>query len=588
MAVWTASLVPLLPLDVLHLVGAVAQPPDLCSMLQVNKALNRTLTPILYSSIELDAWDPILVCMKTLGSPPNERSFGRTLEKHVRSLIIKRPITRKPFYASGGIGEILLKALPLMVNLKHFSSGVSLSPCSSNIFYLLATGSCPSLQSMELQVLGEIPTALEEKDPDEIESLTLQAPRNLQRLALELPVGSTAQRSFVQQLLRTWAPTLRSLSLTIDGRYVRGIWDHFLPPDVDFVHLQDLATDFQALSHPPFRRAANVRSLKVLRWGSGELSSGVLPDLHTLSCPAKQLSAFLPAEADHPRPIATVSLGKASYRSAADDTSWPTAQDPSVWRHVFAALRHLRYSAVPVTSLTVDVASIPIAGIQAAQPYLTALEYLDIVLHRAHTPDYMDMLADELVTRLPRLRTLLISHAPPTRTHGLSLDDTGLSFTESMRLSRKVILGLEDKQSMLQRLAVSADIEWRKMDDGWRWSGDPRYYRALGGSLDDPECKDELEPEFEDEDDEVTEAEGGSVYSGPSEDGTVCADSGYEDGKGVESDGYEDGGEGVDDGQEEDRGSGDDGYRSEASEDLEDTRFLPDVVSVWEELPYVD
>ena len=55
-------------------------------------------------------------------------------------------------------------------------------------------------------------------------------------------------------------------------------------------------------------------------------------------------------------------------------------------RDVFAALQHLRYSAVPVTSLTIDVASIPITGVQAAQPYLTALEYLDVVLHQANTP----------------------------------------------------------------------------------------------------------------------------------------------------------------------------------------------------------
>ena len=395
MTEWTASLLPLLPLDVLHLVGLVAPLSDLCSMLLVNKALNKTLTPVLYSSIELNAWDPILTFMTTLSTPSRERSFGRVLEKHVRSLVIKRPVTRKPSYALGVcIGDTLFKALPLMVNLKHFSSGVALSPCSSNIFYLLVTGSCPSLQSMELQVLGEVPTALEGKHPNEIESEPsplVQAPPNLRRLALELPVGSAAQRSFVRHLLRTCAPTLRSLSLTLEGRYVTGIWEHFLPADADFANLEDLATDFEALSaYPPFQHADTVRSLTVLRSpsggrGGGSLGAVILPGLCSLSCPAKLLSAFLPAGGGHRRPIATVRLGKASYRSYEDDgSSWPHNRDLATWRDVFGALQHLRYSAVPVTSLTVDVASIPVAGVQAAQPYLACLEHLDVVLHRAY------------------------------------------------------------------------------------------------------------------------------------------------------------------------------------------------------------
>ncbi|KAM5541970.1 hypothetical protein V8D89_004280, partial [Ganoderma adspersum] len=312
-------------------------------------------------------------------------------------------------------------------------------------------------------------------------------------------------------------------------------------------------------------------------------------DLRSLSCPAKLLSAFLPAHANHRRPIATGRLDKASYRSYEDDSSWPNGRKLSTWRDVFAALQHLRYSAVPVTSLTIDVASIPVAGVQAAKPYLANLEHLDVVLHRAYEQESLYMLATELIARLPHLHTLLISHAPPTRTYGLSLDDAGLSFAESMWLSRKVILGLglEDKPSALWRLAFSADIEWHKSDDpsGWHWSGNPRYCRDLRGSLDDsdPSCADESEPAFEDE-----AAEDGteSVYSGPSEDGTAYVDSGYEDDGGSVEDGHEDDGGGADDG-DLDAGGADDGYGSEASEEY-DTRFLPDGVLNWAGLPYAD
>ena len=200
------------------------------------------------------------------------------------------------------------------------------------------------------------------------------------------------------------------------------------------------------------------------------------------------------------------------------------------------------------------------------------------------------MLATELLARLPRLHTLLISHPPPTRTYGygLSLDDAGLSFSESMWLSRRVIreLTLEDKPSVLRRLAFSADIEWHKTDDprGWHWSGDPRYYRDLRGSLDDSDrsCADESESEFEDEA-AVDETE--SVYSEPSEDGTVYVDSGYEDDREdtVEG-GHEEDEGGADDGDLDAKGA-DDGYGSEASEEF-DSRFLPDGVLDWRRLPY--
>ena len=388
MAAWATSLFPSLPLDVFHLVSLVVQPPDLCSMLRVNKALNRTLTPILYSRIELDAWDPILRCTATLSSKSRKRSFGRVLEAYVRSLTIKRPLSRKPSYA-GGIGAALFKALPRMVNLKHFSSEIGLSPCSSNILYLLATGARASLQSMELQVVDEMPKALEGRDPDEIEASALQTPANLQRLVLEVPIDSAAQRAFVRHLLRTCAPTLMTLSLAIGGRYLRDIWEHFLPSDVVFARLENLAIEFAALSHPSLRLAVNVRSLKLLDKHVANpvpsLSSEILPNLHALSCPVKMVAAFLPANADHRRPIDTVSLGRASYRSRSDDDGL-NRPETAGWRTVFASLQHLRYSAVPVTSLTVDVVGIELAGVQAAQPYLTTLEYLDVTLHKTYKP----------------------------------------------------------------------------------------------------------------------------------------------------------------------------------------------------------
>ncbi len=453
-----------------------------------------------------------------------------------------------------------------MDNLEHFSSGVALSPCSSTIFYLRDTGSYASLPSMELQVIGDGPAAVERRDPDEIESSTLQVPQNLRRLALEVPIGSAAQRSFVRHLLRTCAPTLRALSLTIDGCYLRGvIWEHFLPPDADFTHLGNLAIECEALAHPSLQRAVNVRHLKLLGWRTTSLGSDVLPNLCSLSCPADQLSAFLPPCADHRRPIATVSIGQASYRSPPEEDSLHR-REPARWRAVFASLQHLRYSAVPVTSLTVDVAAIPAAGVHAAQPYLTALEYLDIVVHMAYDPvraashshsrrhrhagkhatltdtmhrivsqDALYLLASELITHLPRLHTLLISkaQAPLARTHGPSFGEAELelTFPEALRLSRTILTErLEDKPSALRRFALSADIEWRKNDDGWHWAGDPRYYRALGGSLDDPDCQDRDASRSKCDDESADESEREEYGSSDDESiVTVGFDSGYED-----------------------------------------------------------
>ncbi|KAI1787697.1 hypothetical protein LXA43DRAFT_683422 [Ganoderma leucocontextum] len=546
MAVWTASWFPSLPLDVLHLVGVLAQPSDLCSMLQVSRALNKALTPILYFNIELDAWDPILKCITTLNSK----------SAYVRSLVIKRPAARSPSYvqlgAKAAIADALLNVLPLMVNLKHFSSSIGLGPRSSDIFCLLATGSCASLQTIELQVLDDVPTALESTEPDEIESLALQVPPNLRRLALELPMGSSAhwQRSFVRHLLRTCAPTLRTLSITIDD-YVTGIWDHFLPPDADFVHLENLGIEYEALSHPSLLRAVNVCSLKLsgARVPSGPinpLSAEILPSLRSLSCPAELVAAFLHPDTDRCRPIATVCIGNASYRSSAErDHSW-NRPDPSGWRNVFTSLQHLRYSAVPVTSLTVDVVSIPLAGVHAAhwQPYLATLESLDIVYHRGYTKDPLScQLASELVAHLPRLHTLLISRAPPERKCFVPLDEEESMVAEALQLSRKMVYEFKSR-SALRRFALSTAIEWHKDDDGWRWVGDRARYGELGGHLDDPDYQD-----------------GSSEYDGEAEDERDGVDEGYEDER-----------EDVDPGNGDEREDVDSESELEAPED---TRFLP-------------
>ena len=101
-------------------------------------------------------------------------------------------------------------------------------------------------------------------------------------------------------------------------------------------------------------------------------------------------------------------------------------------------------------------------------------------MHRIVSQDALYLLASELITRLPRLHTLLISkaQAPLTRTHGPSFGEAELelTFAEALRLSRTILTErLEDKPSALRRFALSADIEWRKNDDGWHWAGDPRY-----------------------------------------------------------------------------------------------------------------
>ncbi|KAI0806623.1 hypothetical protein C8Q74DRAFT_3484 [Fomes fomentarius] len=311
-----------IPLDLMRDVASWLETSDLLAMLMTSTLTNKALTPTLYSTVDLRSWDGLLRCLATLALLPEDHAFHRDLAIFVRTLVIQRPRSRRPFYATD-YALSLSMAVARMTNLRYFSSKIGLTPCSLDILFKLVSGTCPRIQTIDIIVSDELTTKLDIRN--------FRVPSTLRELRLVLSDQPCPVRNpFVRKLLAASGPSLRSLAPRTDGHYNAPFWQEILPWDLDFANLEDLVIGGSALYQPCFQSATQVRTLKVTNmWKvTSDVHFAAFPDLEDLSCPWEMIPHFLVDDPEYRRPIKTIHIDDVSCErrgtSPRDPESGPT------------------------------------------------------------------------------------------------------------------------------------------------------------------------------------------------------------------------------------------------------------------------
>ena len=367
------------PLEITCAIAGHCDTLDLLSLLLTNSLLNDLLTPLLYESIELTSWDIILRCLETLAPSPDTCVFGRDRAALVKTFIISIPKMRKPWYClEDTISTTFVPSLRRMVNLRHFSCRSGFD-CSSDLLFMLATGCSPSLRSLDLRIANEIPSQLDAMCPSEVHRFRPSGLRNLHTLKLSVPDWSLPlQNVLIHNVIHSCSESLKVLAVEVVGN--QDCWESLLPRDGDFLSLQDLTLNGDALTTLLSRRATTVHTLNVLDRPPPDynLPPDTFPELCDLTCPSAALSAFLSARSTLPRAVSSVSLDGTVV--AASFLPKHRREYPPSWRRVLASLALLQYSAVPVTTVSFAVSSIRLDDMALAMPYLSTVEELAIAM----------------------------------------------------------------------------------------------------------------------------------------------------------------------------------------------------------------
>lgn len=356
-----------IPLDLMRTVASWLEISDLLAMLMTSTLMNKALTPTLYSTMDLRSWDGLLRCLATLVLLPEERAFHRDLAILVRTLVIQRPPSRRPFYATD-YALSLSTAVARMTNLRYFSSKIGLTPCSLDILFKLVSGTCPRIQTIDIIVSDELAMKFDIRN--------FRVPSTLRELRLVLSdEPGPVQNPFVRKLLAASGPFLRSLALRMDGHYNAPFWQEILPQDVNFANLDNLVIGGSALFQPCFQSATQVRTLEVTNlWNvPSDVHLAAFPELEDLSCPWETIPHFLVDDPEYRRPIKTIHI---------DDVSCERrGASPREWTDILALIQRLQYTSVPVKTLSFEVKNIPLTGFAAIRLVFFSLEYLAIVVH---------------------------------------------------------------------------------------------------------------------------------------------------------------------------------------------------------------
>ncbi|RDX41299.1 hypothetical protein OH76DRAFT_1412221 [Lentinus brumalis] len=465
-----------LPHDVIHTIATLVGRADLPPFLLTNRHMNKLLTPVLYATIDLGAWDNIKQCLRTLTAPAESYACGRDLAGLVRTFKLRRPLTRLPYYVSkASLAEDVLRIVARMPNLRSFSSSVWLGEQSSEILYTLLSGSSPLLRSIDMHAGYDPPLSLQDLDTCKWKEAAFHGLPSLHSLKLEaFDSLSAGHMVLLQTLFAACAPTLRSLSLQC--RPKAEVWTSVLPPHAIFSSLQALEIDGNALAHPSLAHAAGVRSLKVTSaWDTAHAPpAGIFPGLSELSCPRTLIPTFLPERTAHRRPIQVIRVDNVSLERSdgwhSRDEHPPTCSD---LLPVFACLQN---SAVPVTSLSFQVERITDSELELLRPAFQALEYLAInVTHKApqHTDtELLSFLVWNLVAHLPRLHTFLVGGGKgPWYTKPLTVAQLERLARISIFFQDEVLRpAIEQCPPSLRRIACLTDsLELFREEDGWHW-----------------------------------------------------------------------------------------------------------------------
>ncbi|RPD71310.1 hypothetical protein L226DRAFT_574066 [Lentinus tigrinus ALCF2SS1-7] len=378
-----SSVCPSLPLDVIHNIATLADHADLPPLLLTNRHINELLTPILYSIVDLGAWDNIAMCVRTLHTPPKHSIYGRNLAGLVRTFELRKPLTRLPYYISTcRLAKDLNESAGRMHQLRRFSSGIHLGPEPSEILYTFVSGSFPYLRAIKMHIGDITPDVLRGLNQSETGELVLVAPPSLHDLELELPAHlDSVHSALVRTLLRTSSRMLRSLSLKTSHHPTPELWSSVLPQQGTFPALETLEIHGNALAHPTIAQAEDVHSLKIIDyWDAQHVPPpNLFPNLRALSSPRELLSFFLPEEAsEHHRPLETICIDNISPERSAD--GYPGRKTVPFWPELLPIFSHLPSSGVPVKSVSFGIECLTDTAMEFIRNNLRDLEHLAIYL----------------------------------------------------------------------------------------------------------------------------------------------------------------------------------------------------------------
>lgn len=365
-----------LPAELLFLICDAADRSDLYSIALTSRILNEAATPALYSVIDLQLFHAIYACARALASPASKTSLNRDLAGFVESISLRHPNRSATTWTLkdkelGVIKRRLAHAIPRMWRLQSFTCRIAGLYHMGETFTTLASGSLPLVHTIDIDV--QLPFS-----DDVMVTPFAVTTRGLKTLKLRNGTNffSAAYSAFLCSLLEASRHTLQSLSLSHKADVA--LQSAFRS---SFPVLWELDVPIGILSEPAFLDTSGIRHLVISKfWEALEIDPALLPNLEEVTCFSHQLATFLPEQAQHRRPIRTITLDRAEYglprlHFLSGDLGmqvWRVANDP--------AMRSLQFSAAPLVRLSFLVSELSVPYLEDLLPIFQELQYLYISL----------------------------------------------------------------------------------------------------------------------------------------------------------------------------------------------------------------
>ncbi|KAI0697076.1 hypothetical protein C8T65DRAFT_28267 [Cerioporus squamosus] len=377
-----------LPVELLLPICDAADRSDLYSIALTSNALNDIVTPSLYSTIDLHLCHAIYACMRTLASAPTHTVMKRDLASFVETLSLRdidawtgRSTMYWQWEHISVIRRRLGRVVPRMWRLRSITYRLSGSDSNGRLFTSLASRPFQFIHEIDVVLLFR---RIPRHDPPAADNMVAPgaiAVRGLKSLKLNwIGTPSVAFVSFTCSLLIANHLTLRVLAVPDEFDLLWSAWQS-IP---SFPALEELKAPAELLREPPFQDTSSITRYLVPNWWNDvEFAPTALPNLQELTCCPNQLEAFLPEDANHRRPINTITLNHARYertRSGGEVVMDEYGVTPR-WRYeISPALRAVRFSASRLVRLSVAAVELSAGALSDLLPLLTNLEYLLIVL----------------------------------------------------------------------------------------------------------------------------------------------------------------------------------------------------------------
>ncbi|RPD55381.1 hypothetical protein L226DRAFT_538224 [Lentinus tigrinus ALCF2SS1-7] len=459
----TSGVAPL-PVELLHTICEDADRSELYSIALCDKTFNSIATPLLYSTIDVQFLYGIYACVRTLAAPPSKTSMNRDLASYVEDISLYDPIQSVENSSNQTrprqlIRERLDVAVPRMRRLRSFACCVQFYQ-TSQTFTTLLNGTLPFIDSVDIFCSTQ-PWELEDTEDA---PLPVAVPR-FKKLKLRgtdwAPRLPPWYKALICSVLSASRYTLQSLSLGRDASTAfQAAWQS-IP---SFPALRELEAEVQLLSEPAFHDTTSIRQYTVLDMYT-QLTPTVLPNLEEVICAPYELKWFLPERAEHQRPIKVITFDEARYERTRDGGFYNLWDMGDGWHDTICrSLRALEFSGARLVRLSVVVSQLRVRDLLDLSPLLNELEYLLMMLEFAPGEAHTIFAMAEVLDRMPRLHTLLISDGmPKTRLGGGS----PFYFAHDEAYQRRALASYDEHSSSLRRVAFTSEFEWEKRQDGW-------------------------------------------------------------------------------------------------------------------------